>query len=145
MKYKKIGEELYLRLDKNDEIMESIQYLCEKENILSGRICGIGACGHAVVSSYRPLLKNFTYHQASGMLELVSLLGNVAKNKNGKPHLHLHALFSYLNDQDQMSVLAGHLKEATISYTSEIVISPAQGLISLRPDTYTEIDVWYFE
>ena len=34
MKYKKIGEELYLRLDKNDEIMESIQYLCEKENIL---------------------------------------------------------------------------------------------------------------
>lgn len=145
MDYKKIGDEFYIRLDKDDKIFQSLQHICEKEHILSGQIKGIGACGSATVSSYIPELKQFKQHSVTGMLEIVSLLGNVAKNATGKPQLHIHAMFAYLGENDKNCVLAGHLTEGIINYTGEIVVTPSKEVISLAPDTKTEIDVWHFD
>ena len=144
MDYKKIGDNFYIRLDKDDKVFQSLQNICEKEHIFSGHLQGIGACSNATVSFYQPKLKKFQQHTVTGMLEIVSLLGNVVQSADRKPQLHLHAIFSYLSDNSQPSVLAGHLVEATINYTGEIVLFPTQGTITLAPDTKTEIDIWHF-
>lgn len=44
-----------------------------------------------------------------------------------------------------MRILAVHLKEATIIYTGKIVLTPTKEIITLAPDTKTEIAVWNFK
>ena len=73
-----------------------------------------------MVSSYIPEENDFTNHEADGLLELISLSGNISREDNA-PFEHTHALFSYLEDGEQ-KVLAGHLKHALVSYTAEILL-----------------------
>lgn len=144
MEYKKMGSEVYLRIDPEEEVMETIKQVCEKENILTGHFQGIGACGTAVLSTYCPETKDFIEHPYSGMLEMVSLMGNVTEAQSGAISLHAHAVFSYLNDSEQVATIAGHMLKAVISYTGEIVLRAAPEKIGHRADIVPEINVWKF-
>lgn len=42
MFYEKVGNDYLLRLEKNEEVLDSIQRLCQKEQILSATFQGIG-------------------------------------------------------------------------------------------------------
>lgn len=43
MEYKKMGNVLAIRADRGQEILSSIQEICEKENVQVGIVSGIGA------------------------------------------------------------------------------------------------------
>ena len=49
------------------------------------------------------------------MLELISLMGNVASDEDGSLRHHTHALFSFGENGDHR-MLGGHLKETVVSY-----------------------------
>jgi uncharacterized protein len=144
VEYKKMENEVYLRIDPDEEVMETIKNVCEKENIFTAYFQGIGACGNVVLSTYCPENKNFIEHPYSGMLEMVSLMGNVTENKLGQSSLHAHAVFSYLNDNKEVTTIAGHMLKAVISYTGEIVIRLVPEKIGHRADIVPEINVWKF-
>ncbi|URZ17810.1 PPC domain-containing DNA-binding protein [Clostridium felsineum] len=144
MDYRKIGENIYVRIDKDEDVISNIIEVCKKENIMTGQFQGIGACGIATVSTYLPDVDDFADHTISGMLEMVSLMGNITLDDNGQPFLHSHAVFSYLDEAGKPVVLAGHLTKAVISYTGEISIMPARGLIGRMIDKKTGIGVWKF-
>lgn len=144
MDYKKIDNIIFVRIDKDEEILDRIQDICKKENILSGHFQGIGACGEVIVSTYQSETDDFLDHKKTGMLELVSLMGNISMDENGSPLLHSHASFSYLNDTDEPSILAGHLTKATVLYTAEITIVPVKNEIGRMIDPLTGINVWKF-
>lgn len=145
MDYKKINNIIFVRIDKDEEILNSIQHICKKENILSGYFQGIGACGEVIVSTYQPESDDFIDHKKTGMLELVSLMGNISMDDNREPLLHSHASFSYLDDSGNPSILAGHLTKATIRYTGEITIVPVNNEIGRMIDPITGISVWKFD
>lgn len=145
MDYKKIDHHIFLRIDKGEEILETIQAVCKKENVLSGYFQGIGACGEVIVSTYQPDKEDYLHHRKTGMFELTSLTGNITKDDSGSPVLHSHASFSYLEDSNEPSVLAGHLTKATILYTGEIVIVPVKNEIGRIMDPLTGINVWHFD
>jgi uncharacterized protein len=142
--YKKIGEIFYIRIDKEEEVLSTIMEVCNKENILTGQFQGIGACATATVSTYLPNKDEFTDHTQSGMLEMVSLMGNITRDDDGSPFLHSHAVFSYLDNTGNPSVLAGHLTKAIIRYTGEISILPAKETIGRMIDSKTGISIWKF-
>ena len=48
MVYRITKDAVLIRLEKGDEILSSLQSLCEKENITLGEVSGIGACNEAV-------------------------------------------------------------------------------------------------
>jgi len=144
MDYKKIGEIFYVRIDKDEDVLGTIMEICKKEHILTGQFQGIGACGTATVSTYLPNIDDFTDHTVSGMLEMVSLMGNITMDDNGAPFLHSHAVFSYLDTTGKPAVLAGHLTKAIISYTGEISILPAKETIGRMIDSKTGITIWKF-
>ncbi len=52
MEYRKEGRVFFVRLDPGEEMVESILHLCATEGIPSAYFHGIGACSHAVVSTY---------------------------------------------------------------------------------------------
>lgn len=120
MKYRRNGDQILIRIDKGEEILDIIRKICTAEKIYGAVFSGIGACSKAVVSSYIPEENDFTNHEADGLLELISLSGNISREDNA-PFEHTHALFSYLEDGEQ-KVLAGHLKLALVSYTAEILL-----------------------
>lgn len=142
MEYKKTNGDIYLRIDKDEKIAETIKTVCEKEMIYGGHFRGIGACDTATMSTYLPYKNDFTDHTISGMIEMISLIGNISVDSNNEPFLHSHAVFSYLNNNGEIVVTAGHLKEANISYTGEIVITPISDVISRKIDSKTGIEVW---
>lgn len=72
---------------------------------------------------------------------MISLMGNVSVDNDGKAFLHSHGVFSYLKDK-AIRVTAGHLKEATIGYTGEIVLTPANDTIERKVDPKAGIEVW---
>ena len=82
MKYRRKGDQILIRIDKGEEILDIIRKICTAEKIYGAVFSGIGACSKAVVSSYIPEENDFTNHEADGLLELISLSGNISREDN---------------------------------------------------------------
>lgn len=148
MDSKEMGAKIYLRLDKGEDILKGILNTCQQYQIKSATFSGLGACDLATIGTYIPEKHDFKKHTKMGMLEMVSLTGNVTWNDTNQSNLiHAHALFSSLDKAtDQISYFGGDLKEARIMYTGEITIEPVtEGVITKKIDSTTGIDVWNFD
>jgi len=122
MDYRKFGSKYVLRLDKGDEIVESIKKLCEKEGIKLGMVTGIGATNKAVIGLFHTSSKEYHSKELTGDMEITSLVGNISQ-MDGEVYLHLHIT---LGDKDY-NVYGGHLTSAVISATGEIIIDAIEG------------------
>ena len=145
MDYRKFGETYYIRLDKNDEIISSILKICKDEGINSAIFSGIGGCSSAEIQTFIPEKGEFETDEIQGMLELVSLNGNVITDDDGKYYTHTHAAFAYKEDE-RHCFSAGHIKSITVLYTAEIELRPVIGGVIKRqyyPETGTGI--WDFK
>ena len=89
MEYKRINNNVVVRLDPKDEICQSLFSICNKENILAGKISGLGAVNHFVVGVFDVLKKEYFANTFNGLFEIVSLTGNISQ-KNNNPYLHIH-------------------------------------------------------
>lgn len=145
MKSKKFGSKIYLRVDKNEDVLKSIIKTCEKYNVKSATFSGLGACQKVVIGTYIPEKDDFQLHTKEAMLEMISLTGNITYDlEKRKRQFHAHGIFSYL-DHDKIQYFGGDLKQAEIMYTGEITIEPVDGIITKKYDPNVKIDVWDFE
>ena len=145
MEYRKFGDTYYVRLDRSDEIISSIMGICEKEHVESAIYSGIGGCSEAQIQTFLPEAGEFETQVYAGMLELVSLTGNVVSDDESKLNQHAHALFSY-KEGDEHRIAAGHVKSITVLYTAEIELRPTVGgAIKMQRDPETGTGFWRFE
>ena len=158
MEYKKIGETYYVRMDRGDEIIGNILEVCRKESIPSAIFSGIGGCSNAELQVFIPETGSFETEQLEGMLELVSLNGNVVSGDDGQLYHHTHALFSFKggnrdvdnivggHQDGQHGMAGGHLKSTTVLYTAEIELRPTiGGSIGRKFDPETGTGFWDFK
>ena len=144
MDYRKYGDTVYVRMDKGDEIIQSILDVCRQEKIMSATFSGIGGCSGAEVQTYIPETNSFEQQTLEGMLELISLMGNVITDDEGEYYHHTHALFSF-KDGEGHGMVAGHIKSITVLYTAEIEIRPVVGgEIKRKHDPETGTGFWDF-
>ena len=139
MNYKKYGNKYLIRLDRGNEIIESIKSICKKENIKGAKVSGIGATNEVVIGIYE--LENKKYHEKEFKedFEITSLIGNVAIYKDELiPHLHIN-----LGDKNY-NVKGGHLQSAIISVTGEIFLEPIEVNLEKEIDEYTGIKILKF-
>ena len=80
--------------------------------------------------------------QAKVLFILEAQRRNVTTDKNNEPFLHSHASFSYLDKNGNIVLTGGHLKEARISYTGEIILNAAEEKIGRMMDPNAGIEVW---
>ena len=144
MDYRKFGECYYIRMDRNDEIISTILEICKKENIRSALFQGsedVRMQKSRPLSQRQAASKNSAF---SGMLELVSLNGNVVTGENNTCYHHTHAVFSY-KDGERHCMAAGHMKSITVLYTAEIELHPVTGgTIRRKYDPETGTGFWDF-
>ena len=145
MEYRSFGDTYYVRLDRGEEIISSILGVCKAEHIESAIYTGIGGCSEAQIQTFIPEAGGFETQVVSGMLELVSLTGNVISDDRGGLSHHAHALFSY-KEGDEHRIAAGHIKSITVLYTAEVELRPAVGgTIWKRYDPETGTGFWSFK
>lgn len=131
-------------MDKGDEIIDGILDICRREGIKSAVFSGIGGCGKADIQTFIPDTGEFEHEYLEGMLELVSMTGNIVTDDEGNYYHHTHAMFSYKKDGGH-HVAAGHIKSIHVSYTAEIEIRPVVGgEIKRKYDEETGTGFWDF-
>ncbi len=144
MIYRQFGETYYIRFDRGDEIISLILNLCKKEGIGSAVFSGIGGCSETQIQTFIPESGSFETKILNGMLELVSLTGNVITDDLNEYYHHTHAVFSYKKGEEHC-VEAGHIKSITVSYTAEIELRPViGGVIRRKFDEETGTGFWDF-
>ena len=145
MDYKMLGGTCYVRMDRGDEIIATILEVCKREGIRSATFSGIGGCGDAVILVFNPQRGAFDVERVEGMLELVSIMGNVISGDDGTLMPHAHAVFAY-REGEQHCIAAGHLDSSTVRYTAEIELRPvAEGFIGAVHDPETGTEFWKFD
>ena len=98
MEFQKFADTYVVRLDKGEEIIASLQKLCETEQIALASVTGIGAADHAVVGLYDVGQRQYHKTELNGPMEITSLMGNVTQ-KEGAVYLHLPGKVERLLDE----------------------------------------------
>lgn len=122
MKYKKFNNTYVVRIEKDEEVINKITELCNKENIKLGSITGIGATDKLTIGLFDTTSKKYHKTTLTGPMEITSLMGNIS-TKDGETYLHLH--INVCNSD--MHVYGGHLNECYISATCELHIIKIDG------------------
>ena len=139
MVYRKFGDAFYIRMDRGDEIIACVLELCRKEGVDSATFSCIGGCSEAELQTFLPEKGEFESNRLTGMLELLSMNGNVVRDEQGEYFHHTHAVFSYKeNGEHRMS--GGHLRSCVVLYTAEMELRPVIGGVIKRtfdPETGT--------
>lgn len=127
----------FVRLYKNEEIIKSIKELCFKEGLKSGSIIGIGAIKDPELGYYNLSKKEYKKELIKGEYELLSLIGNISIVEK-EPYIHLHVVLG----KEDFNTIGGHLFSATVSVTSELIITVVENEIERKKDEETGLNLW---
>ena len=106
-----------------DEAIRRLQEFAVKERVGGAQITAIGAFSSAKLAFFDWDAKEYRPIAVEEQVEVASLVGDIAIGPNREPSVHVHAV---LGRRDG-TALAGHLLEARVRPTLEIIIreSPA--------------------
>lgn len=127
MEYRKFDDTYVVRLNKGEEVIESLKQLCKNENIELAEITGLGASDLVEIGVFNVNTKEYNTKVFEGMFEITSLVGNVTR-KDSEVYLHVHINFG---DEDGI-VKGGHLVKSRISATSEIIVRKINGNVGRK-------------
>ncbi|MBP5466085.1 MAG: DUF296 domain-containing protein [Clostridia bacterium] len=139
MEYKRYDNVISLRLDKGDDITESVYKVAEKEGVKAAKVSGIGATDDFTVGVFDIEKKEYEKFDFFGNHEINALDGNITE-KDGKPYIHLHITATGKGGK----VVGGHLIKGVISLTCEIIITVSDGKITREYDETLGINRWKF-
>ena len=117
MDYRRFGGKIIVRLDKGEEIIETLKNLSVKENIKLGSVSGIGAVKNVELRYFDPDTKKYHDQSFEKSYEAAPISGNISR-MSGEVYLHVHASLG----GDDFTSVAGHLRSARVSATFEAVI-----------------------
>ena len=137
MEYKVIGDDILLRLDPGDEVVAAIRELAAKENLKLAKVQGLGAAKKVVMGVYDLAEQKFCANTYEGTYEITALVGSI-DTMAGAHYSHLHITIA----DKEGKAYGGHLAEAIISATAEIVITKINAQIDREKDTATGLNVW---
>ncbi len=124
MQIKQFGKTYIVRIDKGEEIVETLKSFCESQNVKLGTISGIGAVERVVIGLFDTKAKQYYSNKYVGDYEICSLIGSVS-TMNGKPYLHTHIVIADIDNK----TYGGHLNQAIVSATCEVFVNAVEGEI----------------
>lgn len=140
MEYKRFGNKYFIRMDKGEEIVETIKEFCRIEHITLGWVKGIGAVNEVRIGLFKPEEKKYYSTALIGDYEITSLLGNIS-TMNGDVYLHLHINLSDI----EYKTYGGHLNSAIISVTGEIMVEAVDGMLEREFNEKAGINLFKFD
>ena len=139
MEYKRFDNTIIARINKGEEILEQVKVLALKENIKLASVQALGAVNHFTVGVFKTDEKKYYANTFDGSYEIVSLTGTI-NTMNDAFYCHLHMSAGDENGH----VFGGHLNEATVSATCEMVIEIIDGKVDRYFDEEIGLNLFRF-
>lgn len=117
-------------LETGDEVMGCLQSFVEREGLSAAQLTAIGAFRDAVLTYFDWEKKEYLPNPVREQVEVASMIGDVALAPDGGQALHIHLV---LGRRDG-SALAGHLAEAHVRPTLEVIVSESPAHLRKRKD-----------
>jgi predicted DNA-binding protein with PD1-like motif len=125
------GQRTYaLIFDTGDELMDHLGRFATQERLSGAQFTAIGAFREVTLGYFDWERKVYVDRKFSEQVEVASLTGDVARGPHGAPAIHVHCV---LGRRDYTAV-AGHLLEATIRPTLELVLTESPVHLHKRHD-----------
>ena len=115
MLHKRFGERFIVRLESGEGLVDSLTGLLSEADVGFANVSAAGAVAWAQLAYWNAQSKKYEEREFSEQLEVVSFQGN-ASLKDGKPFLHIHAVFA----RQDFSTIGGHVKDLRVHPTLEI-------------------------
>jgi uncharacterized protein len=106
-------------LASGDEAMGCLKAFAEKERVGGAQITAIGALSRARLAYFDWETKRYQPIEVGEQVEVASLVGDIAVGPDGTPSIHAHAVVGKRDGR----ALAGHLEEAHVRPTLEIIVT----------------------
>ena len=119
-------------LDTGDEVIRELGNFVREQEVEAASVTAIGAFSRAVLGYFQWETKEYKKIPVDEQVEVLSLLGDVAVGDNG-PTLHLHAVLG----RSDGSVVGGHLIEAHVRPTLEVIMIQPPSYLRKRKDAET--------
>lgn len=116
-------------LASGDEVMGCLKDFVLREKIAAAQISAIGALSDVVLEYFDWEKKDYMKIPLREQVEVASLLGDVAE-ADGKPAIHLHIVVGRRDG----SAMAGHLGEAHVRPTLEVILTESPAHLRKRHD-----------
>ena len=122
MEYRKFGDTYIVRMDPGEEILTQLKVFAEQEGVKLASVTALGAVKDFTVGVFDTGAKVYKSNRFQGVYEIVSLVGTI-NTMNDAFYCHLHMCAA---DQEGHA-FGGHLNEAVISATCELVVTCQPG------------------
>ena len=119
-------------LDTGDEVIGELGKFVREQEVEAASLTAIGAFSRAVLGYFQWETKEYKKIPVDEQVEVLSLLGDVAVGDRG-PTLHLHAVLGKADG----SVVGGHLIEAYVRPTLEVILIQPPSYLRKRKDPET--------
>ena len=117
MQFRHFGNKYFVRIDRGEEIISSLKNFCEKEKITLAEVKALGAVDDFNVGLFDVDSKEYHTNRFQFPAEITSLWGTVT-TKDGKFYAHIHMSAG----DKEGHVFGGHLNNATVSATCEMIV-----------------------
>lgn len=139
MEYRRFGNTIVARIDKNEEILEQVKVIALEEEIKLAMIQALGAVNEFTVGVFKTEEKQYLANEFQGNFEIVSLTGTInTMNQEFYCHLHMSA------GNEKGEVFGGHLNRARVSATCEMVIQIIDGEVDRCYDENIGLNLFSF-
>jgi len=122
--FRQFANRYVVRIDRGEEIVESMKAFLAQSGVLSGSVSAIGAVNGAEVARFVAATKQYVTMRLEGEHEITALNGTIAV-LDGKPVLHLHVALA----DPSFRGFGGHLLSAVVSGTCEVVVDVFEGYL----------------
>ncbi|MEE9441173.1 MAG: PPC domain-containing DNA-binding protein [candidate division Zixibacteria bacterium] len=137
MKFRKVTGGFLVRLDKGEEVIESLQAFIAKQKIPAGVLQGIGAVRNIQIGYFDTRRNKYQTKQINKTIEVVSLIGNISYI-NKRPFVHAHITVADSN----YKLTGGHFFKGEVAVTLEVFIRVLNKKLNRKKDPKTGFNFW---
>jgi uncharacterized protein len=121
-----------LALEAGDRVIEAIRGFAAEHDLAASEFTAIGALASARLAFFDWETKDYSDIPVDEQVEIASLNGRITRPEggDGDPHLHVHCVLSRADG----SAIAGHLMEAEVRPTAEVLVTDSPTELHRRID-----------
>ena len=132
MRFTRSNSVYIIKIEKGEEVVDTLSAFCQEEGISNAYFSGIGAAKDVSCGYYALEEKKYYFTEYPELVEVVSLTGNIAL-KEGKPFIHMHGVFTGRDNR----AFGGHIERMTAGIVLEVILHTLQTAIEREYDEET--------